>query len=44
MSELTGQLSCPHDWHALEAKWMGVCKLPGGLHRRIGTHVSLAIQ
>lgn len=33
---LTIQLSLPSDWNELEAKWMGVCKLPGGLHRRIG--------
>ena len=35
-SSIDMQLSLPHDWDELEAKWMGVCRLPGGLHRRIG--------
>jgi hypothetical protein len=31
------QLSAPHDWRALEAKWMGVGRLNhNSLHRRIG--------
>jgi DNA polymerase lambda len=31
------KLSAPHDWNALEAKWMGVGKVgPNELHRRIG--------
>lgn len=35
---LKAQLSAPHDWWALEAKWMGVCRLNSqSLHRRIGT-------
>lgn len=34
---LSWQLSAPHDWRALEAKWMGVCRLnTHSLHRRIG--------
>jgi len=33
------QLSAPHDWKALEAKWMGVGRLNvHSLHRRIGTY------
>ncbi|GAA97279.1 hypothetical protein E5Q_03957 [Mixia osmundae IAM 14324] len=28
-------LSLPHDPNALDAKWMGLCSLPGGIHRRI---------
>ena len=39
------QLSAPHDWRALEAKWMGVGRLNhNSLHRRIGksaTHVKV---
>lgn len=32
------QLSAPHDWKALEAKWMGVGRLKThSIHRRIGT-------
>jgi hypothetical protein len=31
------QLSQPHDWRALEAKWMGVGRAtPEGKYRRIG--------
>lgn len=36
-NELISQLSAPHDWKALEAKWMGVGRLShNSLHRRIG--------
>lgn len=34
---LIEKLSAPHDWRALEAKWMGVGRLNhNSLHRRIG--------
>ncbi|ORX39393.1 hypothetical protein BD324DRAFT_577128 [Kockovaella imperatae] len=33
---ITHDLSIPHDWMALEAKWMGICRLPpNGKYRRL---------
>ncbi|KLT43747.1 hypothetical protein CC85DRAFT_243627 [Cutaneotrichosporon oleaginosum] len=32
---ITHDLSCPHDYFDLEAKWMGVGRIPGGKYRRI---------
>ncbi|GMK59721.1 hypothetical protein CspeluHIS016_0803270 [Cutaneotrichosporon spelunceum] len=32
---ITHDLSTPHDWYDLEAKWMGVGRVPGGKYRRI---------
>ncbi|KAK4689224.1 hypothetical protein P7C73_g887, partial [Tremellales sp. Uapishka_1] len=42
---ITHDLSTPHDWRALEAKWMGVGKAsPSGKYRRIGGSAVLGLR